>query len=225
MIATDSMPQSGVGRPAPSRMGTTRRDLVRMAALLPCLRVAAQVTGPDGFRVYTVAPRLFLLPARLKLLRRERERRSLRWDQFETLWGAGGEFPEFGWTAALRYQIAGDESAGRQAVAWAKNNGATTDGGMRQVALIADWCAPLISAADKAAIWPKLERALAGAPPDTLSAARTRALAAIVLSRRPACRVGEGVAGRVRKVLGGNFHGGTACGETPRSECRCLRHA
>jgi hypothetical protein len=132
--------------------------------------------------VYTDAPRLFLLPSRLKLLRRERERRSLRWDQFETLWGAGTEFPEFGWTAALRYQIAGDESAGRQAVLWAVNNPATTDSGMRQVALIADWCAPLMSVSDKAAVWPKLERAITGAPAMTLGGVRTRALAAIVLS-------------------------------------------
>ena len=91
----------------------TRRDLFRCAALAPALAaraqtgsaVRSQTTAPDGFRAYTDAPRLFLLPARLKLLRRERERRSLRWEQFETLWNAGAEFPEFGWTAALRYQM------------------------------------------------------------------------------------------------------------------------
>src|SRR3954466_7144245 len=88
----------------------TRRDLLRGAALLPALKLAAQ-TAPDGFRVYTEAPRLFLRPSRLKLLRRERERRSLRWDQFELLWNGGAEFPEFGWTAALRYQITEDKSA------------------------------------------------------------------------------------------------------------------
>ena len=49
---------------------------------------------PDSFRVYTEGPRLLLRPQRLRLLRRERERRSLRWDQFETLWTANAPFPE-----------------------------------------------------------------------------------------------------------------------------------
>ena len=138
----------------------TRRDLCRLAAVFPVLRAAAQ-KGPDDFRPYTDAPRLFLRPARLKLLRREKERRSLRWDQFETLWAGAAQFPEFGWAAALRYQIADDESAGRQAVAWAA--GAATDA--RQIALIADWCVPLMSAADKALIYPKLERAMAAGIP------------------------------------------------------------
>ena len=105
--------------PGTGRM--TRRDLVRNslwgAALLPAARLLAQ-SAPDGFKVYTDAPRLFLRSARLRLLRRERERRSLRWDQFETLWNGRIEFPEFGWTAALRYQIAQDNAAGAQAVSW-----------------------------------------------------------------------------------------------------------
>ena len=162
------------------RMGMTRRDVLRFAALTPVLRAAAQ-EAPDTYRVYTDAPRLFLTPARLKLVRRERERRSLRWDQFETLWGAGTQFPEFGWTAALRYQIAQDESAGRQAVAWAATAASATDSVSRQIALIADWCAPLMAAADKALIVPKLERA-AAAMPGTLAETRTKTLAAIALT-------------------------------------------
>src|SRR5580698_10557486 len=114
----------------------TRRDWLRSTAALACWRAAGQ-PSPESFRVYNDAPRLFLLPARLKLLRRERERRSLRWEQFETLWGAGTQFPEFGWTAALRYQIAQDEFAGRQAVAWAANAASTSDSVVRQIALIA----------------------------------------------------------------------------------------
>ncbi len=137
--------------------------------------------APDGFRTYTDAPRLFLLPARLKLLRRERERRSIRWEQFETLWNAGSEFPEFGWTAALRYQIAQDESAGRQAVAWAARPDPANDGMLRQIALIVDWCGPLISAADKALIFPKLERAMGGNAV-SIAEVRTKALAALALA-------------------------------------------
>lgn len=176
--------------------GMTRRDWFRCASLLPVLRVAAQ-TGPDGFRVYAEAPRIFLTPARLRLLRRERERRSLRWEQFETLWTADAEFPEFGWTAALRYQIAGDQSAGRQAVAWAADkaglaDNAVSDNLARQIALIADWCAPLMSAADKALIFPRLERVVSavrnpGSPAMSIVQARTKTLAAVALSEvRPA---------------------------------------
>ena len=179
-----------------SQTDLTRRNLLRMAALLPVSRVAAQMAPgpagepvapqipvPEGFRIYTDAPRLFLLPARLKLLRRERERRSLRWDQFETLWQAGTQYPEFGWTAALRYMIAQDEGAGRQAVAWAASATSTSDAVSRQIALIADWCAPLMAASDKALIFPKLARALTAAPAGTgIAAARTKTLAAIALA-------------------------------------------
>jgi hypothetical protein len=169
------------------------RNMLRGAALLPAARLLAQ-SAPDGFKVYTEAPRLFLRPARLRLLRRERERRSLRWDQFETLWNGGVEFPEFGWTAALRYQIAQDNAAGTQAVSWgvakATAPGAVSENVARQLALIADWCAPLMQAADKTAIEGRLERYAAAPIPAaglTLAGARTRALAAIAISEaRPA---------------------------------------
>ncbi len=175
-----------------NQTGWTRRNLLRLAALLPGFRARAQngptLPVPEGFRVYTDAPRLFLLPSRLRLLRRERERRSLRWEQFETLWNAGTQFPEFGWTAALRYQIAQDQAAGNQAVAWAASATSGSDSVLRQIALIADWCAPLMSAADKTAIFAKLERVLnAPGPAGSIAEARTKILAAVALSEvRPA---------------------------------------
>ena len=170
----------------------TRRGLLGNAlfgaALLPAARLLAQ-SAPEGFKVYTDAPRLFLRAARLRLLRRERERRSLRWEQFETLWNAAVEFPEFGWTAALRYQIAEDGAAGTQAVGWgvakAAASGAVSENVVRQLALIADWCGPLMQAADKTAIYGRLERYAAAPIPAagmTLAEARTRALAAIAIS-------------------------------------------
>ena len=107
------------------------RNALRGAALLPAARLLAQ-TAPEGFKVYTDAPRLFLRAARLRLLRRERERRSLRWDQFETLWSGAAEFPEFGWSAALRYQIAEDAAAGSQAVGWGVARASAT-GGFRKM--------------------------------------------------------------------------------------------
>jgi hypothetical protein len=121
---------------------------------------------------------LFLRPARLKLLRRERERQSLRWEQFEALWTGNAPFQEPGWTAALRYQIAQDVPAGKRAVAWAAGQG--TD--VRQIALVADWCAPLFTGTDQTRILAKLRRAVDGPAPKTIAEARNKVLAAIVLS-------------------------------------------
>jgi hypothetical protein len=178
--------------PTPGSGQLTRRGLLgnvlRGAALLPAARLIAQ-NAPEGFKVYTDAPRLFLRADRLRLLRRERERRSLRWEQFETLWNADAEFPEFGWTAALRYQVAQDDAAGKQAVGWgvtkAAGTGTVSENVLRQLALIADWCGPLMQAADKTAIFGRLERYAAAPIPAagmTLAEARTRTLAAIAIS-------------------------------------------
>jgi hypothetical protein len=149
------------------------------ALLGPAARLLSADARPDSFRVYTDSPRLFLRPARLKLLRREKERQSLRWEQFDTLWAGNVPFQEPGWTAALRYQIAQDDDAGKRAVQWAAA-GASTD--LRQIALVADWCAPLMSAADQSRIHAKLLRQLNGPPPKTLADARNAAVAAAVVS-------------------------------------------
>ena len=155
----------------------TRRTACLSLLGLPALRLAAQ-NAPDSFRVYSESPRLFLRPARLKLLRRERERQSLRSDQFDTLWNGDAPFPEPGWTAALRYQIAQDDAAGKRAVQWAAGPGAD----IRQIALVADWCAPLLSAQDRTRIFAKLQRAVDAPAPVTIGDARNKALAAIAIS-------------------------------------------
>src|SRR5579872_6859855 len=113
----------------------TRRALLRYLSALPAFGLRGQ-TRPDSFKVYSESPRLLLRPQRVRLLRRERERRSLRWDQFETLWAGHPEFPEPGWAAALRYQISQEEEAGHRALTWAAGSGSD----VRQVALVADWC-------------------------------------------------------------------------------------
>ena len=53
-------------------------------ALLLALSAAGQTTDED-FHVYKDHPRLILTAQRLKLLRRERERQSPRWQQFDAL--------------------------------------------------------------------------------------------------------------------------------------------
>jgi hypothetical protein len=170
----------------------TRREALRYLPALSALRLWGQ-TGPktpaagprpDSFTVYTESPRLLLRPQRLKLLRRERERRSLRWDQFETLWTANAPFPDLAWVQALRFQIADDRDAGTRAVAWAigPSDVARVDD-VRTMAIVADWCGPLISGDDKRQLFEKLERAASDQRPvKTLAEARGKVFAAVVLA-------------------------------------------
>ena len=97
----------------------------------------------ESLRIYTEHPRLFLGQHRLKLLQKEKERRSLRWQQFELLMAGHAPMPELGLAGALYYRVAGDQASGRSAVTWAL--GAGTD--LRQVALVFDWCQDLLSPA------------------------------------------------------------------------------
>src|SRR5580698_7567983 len=156
----------------------TRREALLCLPALSALHLSGQAR-PDSFKVYSEAPRLLLRPQRLRLLRRERERRSLRWDQFETLWTAGANFPELGWVQALRYQVADERDAGTRAVAWAVGPGDD----IRQIALIADWCAPIISKDDQSLIFAKLKRELTDPRPvKNLAEARNRIFAAVVMT-------------------------------------------
>ncbi len=165
-----------------TKSGLTRREACQSLLSIPALAFPALLgaqTKPDSFRVYSDSPRLFLRPARLKLLRRERERQSLRWEQFEGLWNGNAPFPELGWTAALRYQIAEDNAAAKTALQWA-TNASSTD--IRQLALIADWCNPVLGGADQTKVFGKLLKALNGPGPKTLAEARDVAMAAVVVS-------------------------------------------
>ena len=160
----------------------TRREALLCLPALSALRLPAQ-NRPDTFKVYTDSPRLLLRPQRLRLLRRERERRSLRWDQFETVWTAGAPFPELAWVQALRFQIADDREAGMRAVAWALGPAdVARPDDVRQMAIIADWCEPLISGDDKRQLTNRLEGAANDPRPvKTLAEARAKIFAAIAL--------------------------------------------
>src|SRR3954471_19558593 len=61
-------------------------------------------TADEDFKIYTEHPRLLLKAQRLKLLRRERERRSQRWQQLEALVLGKVQMPEPGFAEALVYQ-------------------------------------------------------------------------------------------------------------------------
>jgi hypothetical protein len=156
-------------------------DVRRLSTL--ALAVAA-VTGTvcaqdEGLRIDAAHPRIFLVPRRLKLLRRERERQSLRWNQFHLLMAGKAPMPEPGFAEALYYQISGSAEFGRQAVDWALGSGAD----LRQLALVFDWCQDILTAPQSKTLAAKIVRHIEQGRRDTgVGAVRARLLAAVALS-------------------------------------------
>ena len=147
--------------------------------LLPCLgRLGMTQAQEDEFRVYTEHPRLILTPQRLKLLKRERERESRRWRQFELLVQGGAQLREPGFSLALYYAVSGDNAAGRRAVEWALGSAAND---LRQVALVYDWCQPVLTAQQSSALTAKLQQLISKQTGGSLSAQRDQILAWIAL--------------------------------------------
>ena len=148
------------------------------AGLLLLTPLPAQTQGAaDPLVVGTDHPRLFLRPARLRLLKRERERTSMRWQQFEILMAGHAPMPEPGFADALYYQVSGDADSGNRAVAWALGPGSD----LRQLALVFDWCQDLLSQTQQTELAAKMQKALAAAPDESIPSMRSRALAAIAL--------------------------------------------
>lgn len=136
-------------------------------------------TAEEDFKIYTEHPRLLLKAQRLKLLTRERERRSQRWQQLETLVLGKVQMPEPGFALALYYQASGNEDVGRQAVTWALTPAATD---LRQLALVFDWCQPLLSDAQSKTLKAKLQKGVEqGARASDVASVRSRILAAVAL--------------------------------------------
>jgi len=158
-------------------MSSTRAFLALLVASSAALPQAVE----ESFTVVGEPPLLLLRPQRLRLLRRERERRSARWQQFDLLVAGRAAMPEPGFALALYYQVTQDAAVGRRAVEWALAPAA----GVRETALVFDWCRPLLSDAENAALASRLERAIRTPPAGrSVAEARNRALAAIVLAER-----------------------------------------
>jgi hypothetical protein len=157
------------------------RPLAAPLFVVACLAIAgqpaiAQNTG-DPVTVSTDHPRLFLRPQRLRLLRRERERTSMRWQQFSAFVTGNAPLPERGFAQALYYQVAQDEGVGRQAIAWAL--GAESD--LRQQAIVFDWCQDLLTDAQRTELTKRLEKGIGAATDSSIPAVRSRAMAAVAL--------------------------------------------
>jgi hypothetical protein len=130
---------------------------------------AEAATADEDLRVYTDAPRLFLRPQRLRTLRRERQRESIRWQQLDALISGKVPMVEHGMAMALYAKVAERPDLCREA-----ERGAGTD--VRQMAIVYDWC-------QTPALAPRLKAAadkLAGST--EVPQVRSRALAAIALA-------------------------------------------
>jgi hypothetical protein len=159
-----------------------------LAAALACLIPHAawpQESPPASpaaseFLIDNEHPRLLLPQRRLRLLRRERERETLRWNQFHTFMAGGAEMPERGFADALYYSVAGSETHGRQAITWALSASATD---LRQLALVYDWCHAVLTPQQRARLETKLKDAVAKtAAASDIPTIRSRLLAAVALS-------------------------------------------
>ncbi len=156
------------------------------------LLFATGLWGQDDFHVYRDAPRLSLTAQRLRLLERERERASPRWQAFEALLESGAPMPEPGFAWALDYRVSHQNPAGRKAIEWALANG-----DLRQIALVYDWCIALASKAEADRLAAKLQEGL-GRPATDMPGQNARALAAIAL----ADRLPDSGDGALREIVG-----------------------
>jgi len=162
----------------------TRCDtIVSVRAVLILLLFVGLLGGqspPDeDFHVYRDAPRLLLTPQRLRLLQRERERQSPRWEQYDSLMSGGAAMPEPGFAWALYYQVTRQPAAAKQAIDWALGN--STD--LRQLALVFDWCGPAMTPAQSDRLAAKIERGLS-VPATDVRGQSARVFAAIALADR-----------------------------------------
>src|SRR6185369_1834824 len=90
-----------VARQPAGCVGVTQWPRMRFSAIFSLVFCGfslafAQTNAEEGYRVYTESPRLLLRPQRLRLLKRESERKSMRWEQFNTLIAGGARMPEQG---------------------------------------------------------------------------------------------------------------------------------
>ncbi len=142
-----------------------------------CWQAAAQTPSDEPVTVSAEHPRLFLRPQRLRLLRRERERSSMRWQQFAALVAGNAPMPERGFSQALYYQASGDQAIGKEAIVFALAPGAD----LRQMAIVYDWCQDLLTAAQRKDLETRLAQGLSATADSDVPSTRSRALAAIAL--------------------------------------------
>lgn len=139
-------------------------------------------SGADPVVVFTDHPRLFLRPARLRLLQRERERTTAPWQQLDSYVSGEASMPESAFAQALYYQVSGNVPAGRKAVAWALGAPAGQPQDLRQLALVFDWCQKLLNDTEQHKLAERIQQGIAETAADeSISAVRSRVLGAVAL--------------------------------------------
>ncbi len=94
------------------------------------------------YQVYTEAPRILLNQRRLRLLRRERERETIRWQQFNALMAGNARMEETGFSKALYSIVTATPAPCREAIDWAVRTASISDPAqLREMAIVYDWCA------------------------------------------------------------------------------------
>ncbi len=114
-------------------MELRRLTVALLTALLTLSSASHAQTAED-------TPHLLLTPQRLRRLKRDRTRQTVRWTNFENRVRTVPDSPERGFELALYYAVTGDRARGREAIEWALQHG-----DRRQVALVLNWCGPLLS--------------------------------------------------------------------------------
>lgn len=89
----------------------------------------------EGAPEETRFPRLLLTQQRLRRLKRDRERQTPRWINFERRIKTVRDSPERGFELALYYAVTDEPARAKEATAWAESHPCE----IRQVALISDW--------------------------------------------------------------------------------------
>ena len=172
----------GVG-PTPLCVGMTQS--ITMRAKLAAVGVFCGIwgtlgaqTGDDPVAVFTEHPRLFLRPQRLRLLKRERERGSARWQNLEALVAGGAPRPERGLAWGLYSMVAGNDALAREAVGLALRG----ELDLRQEALVFDWSQNLMSEGQRKELAARIQKGISDTAADnSVAAVRSRALAAIAI--------------------------------------------
>ena len=153
--------------------------VLAMCAATWCAAAAGAQAGDESLRVYAEHPRLLLSARRLRLLERERERQSMRFNQFHALMAGKAPMPEPGFAEALYYRVSHDEDAGKRAVQWAL--GPSRD--LRQLALVFDWCQDALTPSQAGTLAGRLAAGIAQSQADaSVRAVRSRLFAAIALA-------------------------------------------
>jgi hypothetical protein len=116
--------------------------LLKLAFLVLTVAASAYTAADE---VPDHSPQLLLPAQRLRRLKRDHERQTQRWVNFENRVNSIPDSPERGFELALYYAITGDEARGKEAVQWALAHACER----RQAALVLDWTGPLIATADR----------------------------------------------------------------------------